>query len=105
MGNSHENKIQYVQQQSFWAPVQHIHNKNRDAAASRVTLTAEFAVGERHKMQNDRNLRSANQFRKMRSENCAPSQKVRSRKHFDNARNVRKGLSSVEGTAMRGDSA
>jgi hypothetical protein len=38
----------------------------------------------------------------MRSENCAPSQKVRSGKHFNNGRNVGNGVSPVEGTALKG---
>jgi hypothetical protein len=40
--------------------------------------------------------------RKMRKENCAPSQKVRSRKYSNNGRNVGNGVSPVEGTALRG---
>ena len=38
----------------------------------------------------------------MRLENCAPSQKVRSRKHSNNGRNVGNGVSPVEGTTLKG---
>ena len=38
----------------------------------------------------------------MREENCAPSQKVRSRKHSNNGRNAGNGESSVEGTTLKG---
>ena len=38
----------------------------------------------------------------MRKENCAPSQKVRSRKHSNNGRNVGNGVSPVEGTTFKG---
>jgi hypothetical protein len=41
-------------------------------------------------------------FRKMRKENCAPSQKVRSRKHSNNGRDVGSGVSPVEGTTLKG---
>jgi hypothetical protein len=41
-------------------------------------------------------------LRKMRQENCAPSQKVRSRKHSNNGRNVENGVSPVEGTTLNG---
>jgi hypothetical protein len=41
-------------------------------------------------------------FRKMRQENCAPSQKMRSRKHSNNGRNVGNGVSPVEGLLWRG---
>jgi len=35
-------------------------------------------------------------------ENCPPSQKVRSRKHFSSGRKVGHGVSPVEGTALKG---
>jgi len=38
----------------------------------------------------------------MRYENCPPSQKVRSRKHSNNARNIGNGVSAVEGTMLKG---
>jgi len=38
----------------------------------------------------------------MREENCAPSKKVRSRKHSNDGRNVGNGVSPVEGTALKG---
>jgi len=38
----------------------------------------------------------------MRQDNCAPSQKVRSKKHFNNARNVGNDVSPVEGTTLKG---
>jgi hypothetical protein len=41
-------------------------------------------------------------FRKMWQENCAPSQKVRSRKHPNNGRNVGNDVSPVEGTILKG---
>jgi hypothetical protein len=41
-------------------------------------------------------------FRKMRQEKCAPSQRVRSRKQFNNGRNVGNGVSPVEGNTLKG---
>jgi len=41
-------------------------------------------------------------FRKMRQHNCAPSQKVRSRKRSNNGRNVGNGASPGEGTVLKG---
>ena len=38
----------------------------------------------------------------MRQENCAPSQKVRSRRDSKNGRNVGNGVLPVEGTTLRG---
>jgi len=38
----------------------------------------------------------------MREENRAPSQKVRSRKHYNNGRNVGNGVSPVEETTLKG---
>jgi hypothetical protein len=40
-------------------------------------------------------------FRKMRHENCATSQKVRSRKHSNNGRNVLNCVSPVEGNTLK----
>jgi hypothetical protein len=41
-------------------------------------------------------------FRKIRLENCVPSQKMLSRKHYNNGRNVGNGVSPVEGTTLKG---
>jgi len=56
-------------------------------------------------MQSDRNISSAIQFRKMRSENSPPSQNVCSRKRSNNGRKVGNGVSPEEGATVKGDSA
>jgi hypothetical protein len=38
----------------------------------------------------------------MQQENCAPSQKVRSRKHSNNGRNAGNGVSPVEDSTLKG---
>ena len=49
-----------------------------------------------------RHFQTIEEIQKMRQENCAPSQKVRSRKHSKDGRNVENGVSPVERTAVKG---